>query len=68
MNNPRKWKLWRVLKRRGMTMQDLADVTGYSRNHIQRVKSGDRPLSKGLRAAIVLALNVPADLLFSEEG
>lgn len=56
-----------MLKRRGMTVQDLADAIGYSRNHIQRVKSGDRPLSKGLRAAIVLALNVPADLLFSEE-
>jgi len=67
MSDPKQWNLWKVLKRRRITIGDLAEMTSYSRVHLQRVKAGTRGASKGLRASIALALNMPVDFLFSQE-
>lgn len=67
MTDPTKWRLWGVLKRRGLRMEDYADLIGYSRAHLQRVKSGERPLSRAVRILTATKLGLPEEFLFSEE-
>jgi len=67
MSDPKNWRLWGILKRRGLRMQDYASLVGYSRAHLQRVKSGEREPSKALKILTQTALGIPADFLFSEE-
>lgn len=67
MNDPKKWRLWGILKRRGLRMEDYAQLIGYSRAHLQRVKSGERPLSRAVRILTATKLGVSEDFLFSEE-
>lgn len=67
MSNPEKWRLWTIMRRRGLTITDLAQMIDYSREHLQRVKSGERPLSKALAIIIADKLKTPAEYLFGQE-
>lgn len=67
MSEPKKWRLWRILKARGMTIEELGKAIGYSRGHLQRVKSGDRAPTRALKIVIADVLNVDSSILFEEE-
>lgn len=51
-------------KERGLTQQDLADMTGYSRNQIQRVETAYSAPSAAILMDIAAALDIPIAKLF----
>jgi transcriptional regulator with XRE-family HTH domain len=48
---------------KGLTQQELAEITGYSRSLISRVESGERNLSKKTKRIIAKKLNIPPNLI-----
>lgn len=50
-------------KEQGMTQQQLAEMTGYSRNQIQRVETAASAPSVAILYDIGAALNVPIEKL-----
>ena len=53
----------RCRKEQGLTQEQLADMTGYSRNHIQRVETAASKPTVGLLLDLSEALNVPVEQL-----
>ena len=50
-------------KQRGMTQQDLADITGNQRNHISRIESGKYSVGFDTLQAIAEALGGTIDII-----
>ena len=50
-------------KEKGMTQQDLADVTGNQRNHISRIESGKYSVGFDTLQAIAEALGGTIDII-----
>ena len=53
----------RCRKEQGLTQEQLADMTGYSRNHIQRVETAASKPTVGLLLDLSEALNIPVEQL-----
>ena len=50
-------------KNKGITQEQLAEMTGYSRNHIQRVETAASKPTVGLLLDLSAALDVPIEQL-----
>ena len=50
-------------KEKGLTQEQLAEMTGYSRNHIQRVETATSKPTVGLLLDLSAALDVPIEQL-----
>ena len=50
-------------KQRGMTQQDLADITGNQRNHISRIESGKYSVGFDTLQAIAEAIGGTIDII-----
>ena len=50
-------------KEQGLTQEQLADLAGYSQNHIQRVETAVSKPTVGLLLDVSKALNVPIEKL-----
>lgn len=55
--------IMRYRKEQGLTQEQLADMTGYTRNHIQRVETANPKPSVGLILEVSKALRVPVEQL-----
>ncbi|NLU25468.1 MAG: helix-turn-helix transcriptional regulator [Clostridiales bacterium] len=55
--------LMRYRKEQGLTQEQLANMSGYSRNQIQRVETANSAPSLALLLDIAEALNVPLEKL-----
>lgn len=55
--------IMRCRKEQGLTQEQLAEMTGYSRNHIQRVETAASKPTVGLLLDLSAALDVPIELL-----
>lgn len=55
--------IMRCRKENGLTQEELADMTGYTRNHIQRVETAYSKPTVGLLLDVSKALNVPIERL-----
>lgn len=55
--------IMRYRKEQGLTQEQLADMTGYSRNHIQRVETASSKPTIGLLIDVSEALHVPVERL-----
>ncbi|MCI2047978.1 MAG: helix-turn-helix domain-containing protein [Faecalibacterium sp.] len=55
--------IMRYRKEQGLTQEQLADMTGYTRNHIQRVETANSKPSVGLILEVSKALRVPVEQL-----
>ena len=53
----------RCRKEQGLTQDELAEMTGYSRNHIQRVETAVSKPTVGLLLDVAEALHVPLERL-----
>jgi len=51
-------------KERGITQMQLAEMTSYSRNHIQQIETARATPSVGALLDIAAALNIPVTKLF----
>lgn len=56
--------IMRFRKERGLTQEELADLTGYTRNHIQRVETAYSKPTVGLLLDVSKALDVSIERLF----
>lgn len=52
-------------KEQGITQEQLADLTAYSRNHIQRIETAHAVPSVDALLDIAEALNIPVTKLFA---
>jgi transcriptional regulator with XRE-family HTH domain len=59
-------RLWRV--RHGLSLEDVADLTGYSVAMISRAERGERTFSPLAKVAVARALDVRVRDLFDIEG
>ena len=55
--------IMRYRKEQGLTQEQLADMAGYSRNHIQRVETASAKPTVGLLLDISKVLHVPIERL-----
>lgn len=55
--------IMRCRKEQGLTQEQLADMTGYTRNHIQRVETASSKPTVGLLLDVAEKLNIPMDRL-----
>lgn len=55
--------IMRYRKEQGLTQDQLADLTGYSRNHIQRVETATSKPTVGLLLDVSQVLHVPLERL-----
>ena len=55
--------IMRYRKEQGLTQDQLADLTGYSRNHIQRVETATSKPTVGLLLDVSEVLDVPLERL-----
>lgn len=55
--------IMRYRKEQGLTQEELGDMTGYTRNHIQRVETAASKPTVGLLLDIAAALHVPMERL-----
>lgn len=55
--------IMRCRKEQGLTQEQLAEMTGYSRNHIQRVETAASKPTVGLLLDLSAALDVPVEQL-----
>lgn len=55
--------IMRFRKEQGLTQEQLAEMTGHSMNHIQRVETANSKPTVGLLLDISRALGVPMDRL-----
>lgn len=55
--------IMRCRKEQGLTQEQLAEMTGYSRNHIQRVETAASKPTVGLLLDLSAALDVPIEQL-----
>ena len=55
--------IMRCRKERGLTQEQLADIVGYSQNHIQRVETAVSKPTVGLLLDISNALQIPIERL-----
>lgn len=55
--------IMRYRKEQGLTQDQLADLTGYSRNHIQRVETAASKPTVGLLLDVSQVLHVPLERL-----
>lgn len=53
-------------KQRGLTQQKLAELTSYSKNHIQKIETANASPSVEALLDIAAALNVPVEKLFEQ--
>ena len=51
-------------KQQGLTQQKLAEMTSYSKNHIQKIETANASPSVEALLNIASALNVPVEKLF----
>lgn len=56
--------VWDIMDDQGRSLRWLADVTGFSRDHVAHVACGDRPATAAFRAACSRALHIRESLLF----
>jgi len=59
-----KTRLFEWAEKEGLTMQELAQITGYSRFHLSKIKHGKYPLTEAFVAKIVLNMGDWARTLF----
>ena len=57
-------KLKSIRKQAGMSQEQLAEMTGYSQNHLQRVETAHSVPSVALLLDIAEALGIPPHKLF----
>ena len=55
--------IMRFRKERGLTQEQLADVVGYTQNHIQRVETAVSKPTVGLLLDLSRTLNIPIERL-----
>lgn len=55
--------IMRYRKEQGLTQEQLADMTGYTRNHFQRVETANSKPLVGLILEVSKALRVPVEQL-----
>lgn len=55
--------IMRYRKEQGLTQEQLADMTGYSRNHFQRVETANTKPTVGLLLDVSEVLHVPLERL-----
>ena len=55
--------IMRYRKEQGLTQEQLADMSGYSRNHIQRVETASSKPTVGLLLDLSEVLQVPIERL-----
>lgn len=55
--------IMRYRKEQGLTQEDLANMIGVTRNHLQRVETANSKPTVGLLLDISAALNVPMERL-----
>lgn len=55
--------IMRYRKEHGLTQEQLADMTGYTRNHIQRVETASSKPTVGLLLDVAEKLNISMDRL-----
>ncbi len=55
--------IMRCRKEQGLTQDELAEMTGYSRNHVQRVETAVSKPTVGLLLDVAEALHVPLERL-----
>ena len=55
--------IMRYRKEQGLTQEQLADMTGYTRNHIQRVETASSKPTVGLLLDVAEKLDIPMDRL-----
>lgn len=55
--------IMRYRKEQGLTQEELGEMSGYSRNHIQRVETAASKPTVGLLLDVAEALNVPLERL-----
>lgn len=55
--------IMRYRKERGLTQEQLADMAGYTRNHIQRVETANTKPTVGLLLDVAAAMEVPIERL-----
>ena len=55
--------IMRYRKERGLTQEQLADLVGYSQNHIRRVETAVSKPTVGLLLDISRTLNIPIERL-----
>ena len=55
--------IMRYRKEQGLTQEQLADLAGYSRNHIQRVETASAKPTIGLLLDVSNVLHVPIERL-----
>jgi transcriptional regulator with XRE-family HTH domain len=55
--------IMRYRKERGLTQEQLADMSGYTRNHIQRVETANTKPTVGLLLDVAAAMEVPIERL-----
>ena len=56
----------RYRKEQGLTQQELAEMMGYSRNHLQRVETANTAPTVALLYDISEALHVPIEKLLEQ--
>jgi len=55
--------IMRYRKEQGLTQEQLADMTGYTRNHIQRVETASSKPTVGLLLDVAEKLDIPMNRL-----
>lgn len=55
--------IMRYRKEQGLTQEQLADMAGYSRNHLQRVETANSKPTIGLLLDVAEVLHVPLERL-----
>ena len=55
--------IMRCRKEQGLTQEQLAEMAGYSRNHLQRVETASSKPTVGLLLDLSEVLNVPVEQL-----
>lgn len=58
--------IMRYRKEQGLTQQQLAEMMGYSRNHLQRVETATNAPTVALLYDVSEALNVPIEKLLEQ--
>ena len=61
-------QLWSWFKDEGITLEDIAEATGYTVRYVLDLLEGRHPLNNRARFAIIEAFPATADLLLNGEG
>lgn len=62
-----KTRLFEWAEEQGLTLEELAEKTGYSTRHLYRIRDGEWPVTETFMARIILRLGEWARSLFFDE-